>query len=357
MAVASIAWSGILLAVLFITGASVVLRDMAEYLSAALVPDVAARSVSVVFYLCVLILLNEAGTLPIAAYGFALENRYGLSRQPFRGWLRDQGKSLALSAILASLAGCLLYALIDRYLALWWLPAAAVFALLIIGLANIAPLLLLPLFYTVRPLTRESLRERLVRLAEKAGARVLDAYEWGLGEKSNRANAALTGIGRSRRILVSDTMLASYTDDEIEVVLAHELAHHVHGDIWKGIALEVVLIAAGFFAGARLLAWSAPLVGLRGASDLAGLPLLLLAAGAVSLVMVPAAHAMSRAHERSADRFALNLTGNPAAFVSAMRRLGAQNMAEDEPSAVVQWLFHSHPPIRERIAAAEAFKR
>ena len=101
----------------------------------------------------------------------------------------------------------------------------------------------------------------------------------------------------------------------------------------------------------------AGLAGLRGVDDVAGLPLLLLAAGTVSLVMVPAAHAMSRAFERDADRFALDLTRNPQAFISAMRRLGAQNLAEENPSTIVQWLFYSHPPVRDRIAAAQAFKR
>jgi STE24 endopeptidase len=186
---------------------------------------------------------------------------------------------------------------------------------------------------------------------------VVGAYEWGLAGKTNKANAALAGIGRTRRILVSDTMLADYSEEEIEVVLAHELAHHVHGDIWKGIVFESALIVGGFYCASAALARFAGSAGLDGVADPAGLPLLLLASGAVSLLMVPAAHAMSRAYERSADRFALALTRNPGAFISAMRRLGAQNLAEEQPSRIVQWLFYSHPPMRERIAAAEAFRR
>jgi len=216
--------------------------------------------------------------------------------------------------------------------------------------------LLLPLFYSVKPLARDALRARLLALAERAGARVLGAYEWGLGDKTKKANAALAGLGGTRRILVSDTMLAEYSDDEIEVVLAHELAHHVHGDIWKGIAFESALVFGGFYLASVVLRAAAPAVGLRGMDDVAGMPLLLLAAGAVSLVMVPIAHGMSRAFERRADRFALDLTRNPHAFISAMRRLAAQNLAEEQPSRVVQWLFYSHPPIRERIAAAQAFR-
>ena len=148
-------------------------------------------------------------------------------------------------------------------------------------------------------------------------------------------------------------MLAEYSEEEIEVVLAHELAHHVHGDIRKGIVFESSLIVVGFYLASRVLDTLALPVGLRGAADVAGLPLLLLAAGAVSLAMLPVAHAMSRAHERSADRFALDLTRNPGAFISAMRRLGARTSPKSTRRRSLQWLFYSHPPIAERIAAAE----
>jgi STE24 endopeptidase len=257
------------------------------------------------------------------------------------------------------LLGCggaaLIYSLIRLSPDWWWLSAGVIFILIIVGLTNLAPIVLLPLFYTVRPIDREGLRLRLLALAERAGARVLGAYEWGLSAKTRKANAALAGIGGTRRILVSDTMLAEYSDEEIEVILAHELAHHVHGDIWKGIVFESAMTMTGFYLAAQALAGLSDRVGLRDPADPAGLPLLLLAAGAVSLVMMPIAHAISRAYERSADRFALNLTKNPGAFISAMRRLGAQNLAEERPSRLVQWLFYSHPPITERIAAARAF--
>lgn len=355
--VASMAWSVVFLLGLTASGGSLALRGTSEYLASALVGEGSVRAVSVALYVLLLAVLNEIGSVPLAFYGgFVLERRYGLSQQPVRAWLVDQAKSLGLGIALGVAAGSILYFFIHRFPIGWWLPAAAVFALLIVGLANIGPLLLLPLFYSVKPLEKESLRLRLVALGERAGARVLDAYEWGLGEKTSKANAALTGIGASRRILVSDTMLADYSDDEIEIVLAHEIAHHVHGDIWKGLAFETALIVAGFFCASWLLRLAAPMAGLRGPDDVAGLPILLLSAGAVSLVMLPVAHAMSRAHERRADRFALSLTKNPPAFISAMRRLAAQNLAEEEPSQVVQWLFHSHPPTRERIDAARAFK-
>jgi STE24 endopeptidase len=352
--IASLVWSVALLGAIVLSGASVALRSAAEALAPS---SVLHDHATIALYVVFLALTTETGGLPLAFYsGYLLERRYGLSNEPLRGWVIDQLKSFAILLLFGVIAATIVYEFIRRSPDGWWLPAGAVFAVLVVGLANLAPVLLLPLFYSVKPLDRDSLRRRLLALAERAGARVLGAYEWGLAEKTNKANAALAGLGGTRRILVSDTMLAEYSEDEIEVVLAHELAHHVHGDIWKGLIFESALIFGGCFAAARLLAVLAGWAGLRGPADPAGIPLLVAGAGAVSLVTLPAAYAMSRAHERRADRFALELTRNPAAFISAMRRLAAQNLAEERPSRVVQWLFYSHPPIRERIAAAQAFR-
>ena len=358
--IAAVAWGVLLLGGLLATGLTSSLRDIATGISGRLVPAAWQPAITVLFYVLLLTLLNEIGSLPLSFYsGLLLERRYELSNETFGGWMADQAKSLAVGLVLGGGAAALIYWCIRIAPDRWWLVAGGAFALLIVGLTNLAPVVLLPLFYSVKPLDRDALRARLLRLADRAGARVLGAYEWGLADKTKKANAALAGVGGTRRILVSDTMLAEYSDDEIEVVLAHELAHHVHGDIWKGILFESVLILAGFYLASealRALATASGPLGLRGVDDVAGLPLLLLVAGTVSLVMVPVAHAMSRAFERSADRFALDLTRNPGAFVSAMRRLGAQNLAEEDPSKIVQWLFYSHPPIRDRIAAAQAFR-
>jgi STE24 endopeptidase len=215
--------------------------------------------------------------------------------------------------------------------------------------------LLLPLFYEFKPLQREALAARLVTLADRAGARVFGVFEWRLSDRTKKANAALTGLGRTRRILLSDTLLAGHSDDEIEVILAHELAHHVHRDIWSAIALETALIVIGFFVGDRVLSAFSTSFGLAGKQDIAALPLLLLAMGGVSLLLMPVANARSRAHERRADRYALTMTGNAAAFITAMKRLAAQNLAEQQPSRLVELLFHSHPSTSARIAAAEAW--
>jgi STE24 endopeptidase len=353
----SLAWGIVLLGGLLVTGWSGWLRDLAEGMAGLVVPAAWQPGVTVLCYIVLLSCLNEVAALPLGFYsGFVLERRYDLSNESFAGWIVDEAKSFAIGLLLGGAAAGLLYWLMRLSPDRWWLTAGVAFTLLIVGLTNLLPIVFLPLFYSVKPLDRGALRARLLALAERAGARALGAYEWGNGSKTKKANAALAGLGGTRRILVSDTMLAQYTDDEIEVVLAHEIAHHVHGDIWKGILFESGLILAGFYLAAQVLRLMAGTAGLRGVDDVAGLPLLLLVAGAVSVVMIPVAHAMSRAFERNADRFALDLTRNPGAFISAMRRLGAQNLAEEHPSRVVQWLFYSHPTIQDRIAAAQAFK-
>lgn len=305
--------------------------------------------------LFILVIGNALLTLPLAHYrGVTLERRYELSSQSERDWALDQAKGLGLSLLLGIAGAELVYLTIRWQPIWWWVPAtvgACVFTLL---LARLAPVLLLPLFYEFRPLERPELRDRLLSLSERAGVPVLGVYEWALGAKTRRANAALTGSGRTRRILLSDTLLSDYSDDEIEVVLAHELAHHVHRDIPKALALEFLLIAAALFTASHVLAWAGPALGLGGPADPRGLPLLVLAVSAVGLIATPLLHAISRHNEYRADQFALRLTRRTDAFVSAMRRLGAQNLSEDNPSRVSLWLFHSHPPIEARIAAAQA---
>lgn len=352
-AVASGVLGAALLCAVMVSGASVALRDAAVWLTGGS----PGALVTVAMYVALLALLQEAIAFPLTFYrSFVLERRYGLSSEPFRAWMVDHAKAAGLGFALAVCGALFVYFALARWPGWWWLASWGVFVGAIGGLAAIAPILLLPIFYTFTPLERESLRDRLVALSTRAGVPVLGVYEWGLGEKTRRANAALVGTGATRRIIVSDTLLAAYSDDEIEVILAHELAHHVHRDILKGLAVESALLLAGFYAAAVALGASWQRAGLASPADVAGLPILLLAGGATMLLATPFVNALSRLHERRADRYALTLTRQPAAFISAMRRLAAQNLAEEHPSTATLWLFHTHPPIDDRIAAARAFE-
>jgi STE24 endopeptidase len=358
-AVASVAATLALLAGLTLGNGSIALRDLAVRLASGVpAPAWLAPWLIVAAYIVLLAAVSEAVALPFGyVHGFVLERRYGLSTQRPVAWLRDHLKACGVALVLALLAGSWISHALRAWPGTWWIAGAAGFAAATIVLAQFAPVVLLPLFYRLRPLESEALRARLLGLARRARTRVLGVYEWRLGDRTTKANAALVGLNGTRRILLSDTLLAHYSEDEIEVVLAHELAHHVHGDMWKTMALESVLTFGGFFLADRVLRWAVPRVGLTGLDDVAGLPVLLLTAGLLSLAFVPAANAMSRRHERRADRYALDATRNVEAFVSAVRRLGAQNLAEERPSRLVEVLFYTHPPAQERIAAAREWEQ
>lgn len=349
-AVLGTAGSGAFLVMLLATGASAALRDAVTRLTgAAFLP-------TVLVYVVTIAVCRELLLAPLAYHqGVRLERRFGLSTQTGAGWWRDFLKTGGLSLAFVT-AGALMVSWLIRWNpALWWLAAAVAVAGALVVLARLAPIALLPIFYEIEPLGREELARRLVALAQRSGTRVAGVFEWRLGDRTRKANAAFTGLGRTRRILLSDTLLGEYSDDEMEVILAHELAHQVHGDIWSGIAVEAGLIGVAFLAADRALVMFTGALGLAGKSDLAALPLVVVSVGLVSIALRPVANALSRAHERRADRYALELTRNVPAFVSAVRRLAAQNLAEERPSRLVELMFHTHPPAVARIEAARAW--
>lgn len=341
-----------------VSGVSGMLRSWAERLGGPASDGFAEYVVSVIVFTLVLFAIEEVLGFPLSYYrGFAIEHRYGLSRESFREWMRDHAKATAVGVVFSLVAAVAVYAGIYVTPTWWWLIAALLATIAAIVLTNILPTVILPLFYRLEPLDRAALRDRLVALADAQGIRAIGVFVWGLGEKTRKANAALVGLGRSRRILLSDTLLAEYSDDEIEVILAHELAHHVHHDLWKAIGLEAVIAVAAAWAADFLRRAVGPVFGFTGPQDLAAMPLHLLGAGVVSVLAMPVANAFSRRNERSADSFALKLTARCESFVSAMKRLGAQNLAEPRPSALTQLLFYTHPPLEDRIAAAEAWRK
>jgi glycerophosphoryl diester phosphodiesterase/Zn-dependent protease with chaperone function len=342
--------AGLVLLILLLTNASLQLREYAAIVANTVMPAGFEETGTAIFFTLALALFLHIVELPFAYYqGYALEHRYGLSNQLLPHWIADQAKGALLGLVFAVLGATIVYAALRATPEWWWLLSAAVFAIAMIALAQLAPVVLLPLFYRFKPLDRPALVDRLMALANRANTQIRGVFEWTLSAHTKKANAALAGMGGTRRILLSDTLLADYSDDEIEVVLAHELSHHVHHDLWRAVAVQTALLLAGFYVAHLALAGLGAALALRGSDDPAGLPLLMLVGGVCSFIFLPIANALSRSHERRADRFALELTDQPDAFISAMKRLSQQNLAEEEPSNMVQWLFYSHPPIRERI--------
>jgi STE24 endopeptidase len=293
--------------------------------------------------------------LPLSYYsGFVLPHRFEQSNQTFTGWVTDQVKSLLVAGILGVSILQIVYWLLRSQPQTWWLWFAAILLLFNTVMANLAPVVILPLFYKLKPLGDDfgDLVDRLVELTEKAGARVRGVYQLDMSSRTKSANAALMGLGNTRRIVLGDTLLENFSPDEIETILAHELGHHVHNDLPKSILFESLLTLGGLYLAALVLAWGNNIFGFSGPGDIANLPLLGLVLGAFGLVTLPLSNAFSRWRERLADEYALDLTGKGDAYASALIRLANQNLAQVDPEPWVELLLYSHPPLGKRIENA-----
>jgi STE24 endopeptidase len=311
---------------------------------------------AVFFYVLILMLIGKLLGAGLDYYGFRLEHRFNLSNQNLASWLWDQVKGFLVGLVLGGIAVELLYFILRQFPQHWWIVAWAVFLGLFVLLAQLAPIILFPIFYKFEPLDNDDLKLRLVRLGERAGTRVRGVYKWNLSEKSKKANAALTGLGSTRRIILADTLLNNFSPDEIEAVLAHELGHHVHRHILKSIGMQAATTLLGFWAANWVLHFAVDRLHMfLTLSDFANLPLLILVSTMLSLFLLPALNAYSRYNERQADRYAFESIANVDPFISSMDKLAEQNLAERSPSKWVEWLFHSHPAISRRVAAARAW--
>lgn len=297
--------------------------------------------------------------LPMDYYtGFILPHRFGQSTETLQGWLGDQLKSLLVSVPLGLILLEIVYILLRAAPQTWWLWVAGVMLLFTVVMANLAPILIMPLFYKVVPLGDEQaeLAERLLALARKAHTKVRGVFKFDMSRRTKSANAALTGLGNTRRIILGDTLISEFSPDEIEAVLAHELGHHVHKDIPVGIVIESLLTLLGLYLASLALNAGVSLFGLLSPSDPATLPLLGLALGIYGLITMPLSNAYSRWREQRADQYALDSTGLGQAYASALTRLANQNLADADPEPWVEWLFYSHPALSKRIHMAENYK-
>ena len=341
-----------LLILLVATGWSATLRDLAERGASQ------NYTFAVFFYVLMLMLISKVIGTPLEYYGFRLEHRYNLSNQRLRSWLWDEGKSFLLGLIMATIVVELIYLLMRHSPQNWWVIAWVVFMGLFVLMAQLAPVVLFPIFYKFEPLENEELKRRLIVLSERAGTRIRGVYKWHLSEKSKKANAALTGMGATRRIILADTLLDNYSDDEIEAVLAHELGHHVHRHILKSIFMQAGITLFGFWLANEVLRYAVDRRNMfETISDFANLPLLILVSTILSFLLMPALNAYSRFNERQADRYCFESVASVEPFITSMNKLADQNLAEKTPARWVEWLLHSHPAIGRRVAAAEAWAK
>ncbi len=310
---------------------------------------------SAVYFIELIIALNIL-MLPLMYYeGFVLPHRFNLSTQSLRSWITDSIKASALILLVGEVILIVIYTLLLHVPNVWWLWASMLVLAVSVLVSMLTPTAIIPLFYGIKPLNDEGLKKRLSALATKAQTRVSNVYTMNVSSKSTTANAMLAGIGRTRRIILTDTLLDNYSPDEIEAVLAHELGHNIHRDIPKLLAINAFIIVAGFgMADIMLRACVIPL-GYTGIADVRGMPLMILMFGAFSFFISPALNAISRGMEMNADITALELTRNPQAFISAMTKLTDQNLSEAQPNRIFEVLFHDHPAYIRRVELAQHF--
>ncbi|HET8522890.1 MAG TPA: M48 family metallopeptidase [Thermomicrobiales bacterium] len=292
--------------------------------------------------------------------GYRIERRFGLTKQSSSGWLADRLKGFGLELVMEPALVAATFAVIRRRPRDWWLVLSGAAIPLAVVLGNLAPVLIMPLFNRFEPLNDPELEHRIRALGERAGVHIADIYRMDMSRQTEKANAFFTGLGNTKRIVLGDTLLNGSTPEEIEAVVAHELGHQVHGDMWRFVASGSLSVLAITYGLSRIAPWAiartSALTGVTSLKDEASLPVLGLVAGLIGAVVGPLNAAYSRNIEGRTDQFALDLTQNGPVYARMMERLAAQNLSDPCPPKLLVWLMYSHPPTVDRIARARNFQ-
>jgi STE24 endopeptidase len=343
---ADLVLSGILLLLLVFGGLSLRLAGM---LTLPIVP-------AVTIYFIILTAGYGLLSAPLSYYGgFVLSHRYGLSTQKFTSWLGDQAKAGILSLILGAGTVAVVYWFITGFPSIWWLLSWGAIVVLSLILTNLAPIIIVPLFFKMKPLGDADLKLKLEQLTQRAGTRVRGIYTIELSSKGTAANAALMGLGNTKRIALSDTLFQRYSPPEIEIITAHELGHHFHSDAFRLLVIHSAIWLIGFYIADLALKASVMPLGFSGISDIAALPLLMLILATFSLLAAPMVNTYSRHLETAADEYALRLTDDPKSFITTMTKLTDQNLSEAQPSRWVELLMYDHPSYVKRVEHAHYY--
>ena len=346
LAFGDLALAGILLLLLVFSGLSV---RLAGLLTLPVVPE------ATIYFVAVMVTYGVLSA-PLSYYhGFVLPHRYGLSIQKFTGWLGDEAKAGGLSLAFGAGIVAAIYWFITSFPLMWWLLGWGTVVLLSLILTTLAPIIIVPLFFKMKPLDDTDLKLRLEQLAQRAKVGVCGVYAIELSCKGTTANAALMGLGNTKRIVLSDTLLQRYSPPEIEIITAHELGHHLHSDTFRLLVIHAAIWLVGFYVADLALNASVLPLGFSGISDIAALPLLMLIFATFSLLVAPLTNTYSRHLEIVADEYALRLTNNPKSFINTMTKLADQNLSEAQPSRWVELLIYDHPGYNKRVEHAHHY--
>ena len=291
--------------------------------------------------------------MPFSYYsGYVLEHHYELSNETFGDWLADFLKSLAIDLLLATFLFSVIYALLRLIPGWWWVAAAVFYILFAVVMSTIAPVVIMPLFHKFEPLEEGDLTAAVRTMMDEAGIKVVGVFKWGLEEKTSTANAAFAGFGKTKRIILGDTLLSGYSQEEILAILAHEIGHYKNKDSLRLMVTSSVLALLGFFVAHHCLVWLTTFFELGAIFNIAAAPAFLFSLFIFSLVSMPVANMHSRRREFAADAYAIAKMGSPDSLVSAFEKLAEQNLSNKEPTAWVEFLLHSHPSMARRIERA-----
>ncbi len=312
-----------------------------------------------VVFLLFVILTGIAGSIiffPLNFYsGFILEHKYKLSNQNLLKYFLEKFKALLVSALIGIPVLLLFFWVLREFETLWWFPFAIFLFFISVVLSQIFPVFILPIFYKIKPIENESLKSRISKLARDAGLKVENVYSFDMSKNTKKANAAFTGLGKTKRIILGDTLLNYYTEDEIETVIAHEVGHYKHKHITKNIIIGTLSSFLTLFIIATLYELSLGWFGFESVSQISALPLLTLWSIFIGLLTTPLGNILSRKFEYEADRYAITATHKPLSFISTLEKLTVQNLGDKEPHPFVEWFFYSHPSIKKRINVIKSF--
>ncbi len=301
------------------------------------------------FYVFLIGIFSSIIFFPINYYvDFYLEHKYQLSNQSFAAWIWENLKAALVGSVIGVPILLLFYFVLNHFGNLWWLPFAILMFILSVVLAQIVPILIMPLFYKITPYEDESLKIRIKDLALGAGLKIENVFQFNMSKNTKKANAAFTGLGKTKRVLLGDTLLENYNYDEVETVLAHEFGHYKHKHIIKNIAIGTVSSFLTFFLLSVLYEASLEVFDFTEITQIDALPLLALWGMILGIIQTPITNYISRRFEYQADDYAVKMTHKPEAFINTLEKLTDQNLSDRYPHPIIEWFFYSHPSIERR---------
>ena len=314
---------------------------------------------SYLLFICFILVMGFVSSVisfPVSYYsGFYLEHKYNLSNQTFGKWIWESFKGLLVSLIIGIPILLLFYFSLNQFGDNWWFPFAVIMFFVSVVLSQIFPVLILPIFYKLTPIDNEELKERITALAKNAKIKVENVFKFDMSKNTKKANAAFTGLGKTKRIILGDTLLDNFSDDEIETVIAHELGHYKKKHIGKNIIFGTVTSFLTLFLIALLYTSALNWFEFESITKIAALPLLALCSMLIGMIQTPIGNILSRKYEYQADEYAVKETGNVDVFIGTLEKLNEQNLGDKEPHPFVEWFFYSHPSIKNRISAINSF--